>query len=170
MARYQVTVDGKEFDITLEYRSEQFVASVNGRNYTVTQTPLSEGRSLLLIDNESLEVDVHSHNGSGERHVFMAGIEILTTIEDYAVAQMRKAAGISHVTMDDVLKAPMPGLVLDIKVHQGDKVTKGQPLVVVEAMKMENIIKAKQAGAVKAIRVQAGASVEKGDILLEFEK
>ena len=169
MARYQVTVDGKEFDITLEYRSEQFVATVNGREYTVTQTPLSEGRSLLLIDNESLEVDIHSYNGSGERHVFMAGVEILTSIEDYAVAQMRKAAGISHVKTDDMLKAPMPGLVVEIKVSQGNKVAKGQPLIVVEAMKMENIIKAGHTGVVKAIRVQAGASVEKGDILLEFE-
>jgi len=169
MSRYHVVVDDKEFDITLEYRSEQFVATVNGRRYVVTQTPLTEGRSLLLIDNESLEVDVHSHNGGGERRVFMAGVEILTSIEDYAVAQMRKAAGISHVRTDDMLNAPMPGLVVDIKVKSGDKVAKGQPLIVVEAMKMENIIKAKHAGVIKAVRVQAGTSVEKGDILLEFE-
>ncbi len=168
MPRYQVVVDGREYDITLEYRSEQYVATVNGRSYTVSQTPLSEGRSLLLIDNESLEVDIHSSDGNGERHVFMAGVEILTSIEDYAVAQMRKAAGISHVKTDDALHAPMPGLVVGIKVKPGDQVAKGQPLIVVEAMKMENIIKANHAGVIKAIRVQEGASVEKGDTMLEF--
>ncbi|PWB74852.1 hypothetical protein C3F09_03225 [candidate division GN15 bacterium] len=99
----------------------------------------------------------------------MAGVEILTSIEDYAVAQMRKAAGISHVRADNTLKAPMPGLVVNIQVKPGDRVSKGQPLIVVEAMKMENIIKAGHAGIVKAIPVQAGASVEKGDTLLEFE-
>ncbi len=169
MARYQVTVDGREFDITLEYQSEQYVATVNGKKCVVSRTPLSEGRSLLLIDNESLEVAIHTSNGNGERHVFMAGVEILTSIEDYAVAQMRKAAGISHVKTDQTLKAPMPGLVVNVQVKPGDRVAKGQPLIVVEAMKMENIIKAGHAGVIKAIHVQAGASVEKGDSLLEFE-
>jgi len=169
MPRYQVMVDGREFDIILEYRSERFVATVGGREYVVKQTPLSEGRSLLLIDNESLEVDIHSHNGSGERRVFMAGMEIVTSIEDYAVAQMRKAAGISRVKTEDVLKAPMPGLVVEVKVVAREKVAKGQPLVVVEAMKMENIIKSTHAGTIKSVKIQAGNSVEKGDTLLEFE-
>ena len=169
MRRYHVTVDNKEFDITIEYRSEQYFATIGGREYAITQTPLSEGRSLLLIDNESLEIDVHSHNGSGERRVFMAGQEILTMIEDYAIAQMRKTAGISHAKTEDLLRAPMPGLVVGIKVKPGDKVQQGQPLMVVEAMKMENIIKAKHAGTIKAIKAQAGMSVEKGDTLLEFE-
>lgn len=169
MRRYHVTVDSSEFDITIEYRSEQFVATVNGKEYVVKQTPLSEGRSLLLIDNESLEIDIHSHNGSGERRIFMTGQEILTTVEDFAVAQMRKTAGISHAKKDDVLHAPMPGLVVGVKVKPGDNIVSGQPLIVVEAMKMENIIKAKHAGTIKAVRVQAGVSVEKGDTLVEFE-
>jgi biotin carboxyl carrier protein len=169
MPRYEVIVDGREFDITLEYRSEKFVAVIDGREYTVRQTPLSEGRSLLLIDNESLEVDVHSHNGNGERRVFMAGKEIQTSIEDYAVAQMRKAAGMSHAKTEDVVKTPMPGLVVDIKVKVKEQVTKGQPLVIIEAMKMENIIKAAHAGVIKSVNIQAGNSVEKGDILLEYE-
>lgn len=169
MPRYQVTVDGREFDIMLEYRSEKFIAIINGREYTVKQTPLTEGRSLLLINNESLEVDIHSPGGNGERHVFMAGMEMQTSIEDYAVARMRKAAGISHAKIEDVLKAPMPGLVVDVKVKAQDRVAKGQPLIVVEAMKMENIIKAAHAGTIKSVNIQAGESVEKGDILLEFE-
>lgn len=169
MPRYQVIVDGREFDITLEYRSEKFVAIIDGKEYSVKQTLLTEGRSLLLIDNESLEVDIHSHNGNGERRLFMAGMEIQTSIEDYAVAQMRREAGISHAKKEDVLKAPMPGLVVDVKVKPQEMVAKGQPLIVVEAMKMENIIKAAHAGTIKSVNIRAGQSVEKGDILLEFE-
>jgi len=53
------------------------------------------------------------------------------------------------------VRAPMPGLILDVKVKEGDKVKSGDPLVVLEAMKMENIIKAPGSGEVKSIAVKA---------------
>jgi biotin carboxyl carrier protein len=66
------------------------------------------------------------------------------------------------------IKAPMPGLILDIKVAEGDLVKAGEPLLILEAMKMENIIKAPSEGTVKAIKVKKGASVEKNQILIQF--
>jgi biotin carboxyl carrier protein len=63
----------------------------------------------------------------------------------------------------------MPGLVMTVKVKAGDKVKKGMPLLVIEAMKMENIVKARGESTVKTVHVTGGQSVEKGDILLEFE-
>jgi biotin carboxyl carrier protein len=63
----------------------------------------------------------------------------------------------------------MPGLVVEVKVAKGDSVTKGQPLLVIEAMKMENIIKAQGDGTVKEIYVEVGKSVEKAGKMLEFE-
>lgn len=66
------------------------------------------------------------------------------------------------------IKAPMPGLVLDIKVQPGDTVKKGDPILVLEAMKMENILKSPGDGVVKAIRVKVKDNVEKGQVLLDF--
>jgi propionyl-CoA carboxylase alpha chain len=63
----------------------------------------------------------------------------------------------------------MPGLVISLRVAPGEPVAKGQPLMIIEAMKMENIIKARTDGIVKAIKVVPGQSVEKGDTLVEFE-
>jgi biotin carboxyl carrier protein len=67
------------------------------------------------------------------------------------------------------LKAPMPGLVLDIRVKVGDVVKKGEPLVVLEAMKMENILKATNDVVIKKIAVEKGNAVEKNQLLLLFE-
>lgn len=66
------------------------------------------------------------------------------------------------------LKAPMPGLILDIPVTAGQAVQKGDPLVILEAMKMENIIKAPADGTVQSIKIKKGDSVEKNQILLTF--
>lgn len=74
----------------------------------------------------------------------------------------------SHLKQNEV-KAPMPGLVLNILVEPGQMVQKGDPLLILEAMKMENVLKAAGEGQVKAIHVQKGAAVDKGQLLLEME-
>ncbi len=170
MARYLVNIDGKEFDIELEYRSEKYFAVINGKKVEIASYRLGENRSLLLIDDQAHEVDVRSNGYDNRKVVFMKGMEIPARIENYNLAQLRKTAGMSSET--DVarqLKAAMPGLVIEVKVKPGEKVTKGQPLLVLEAMKMENIIKAQWETTVKAVYVSGGQSVEKGDKLLEFE-
>ena len=66
------------------------------------------------------------------------------------------------------IKAPMPGLILEVKVQAGDIVKKGDPLIILEAMKMENIIKSPGDGKVKLVKVQQGKNVEKNQVLIEF--
>ncbi len=169
MPRYHVVVDGKEFDVEVNYRSGQYEVSVNGRPLRVQSHRLGESRSLLLVDNQSLEVDVRI-NGDGGKIVFMKGMEMSVSVEDYNLAQLRKIAGIhSGPLVEATFRAPMPGLVIDVRVQPGQKVKRGEPLLVIEAMKMENIIKAKGDAIVKATHVRGGQSVEKGDVLLEFE-
>ncbi len=65
--------------------------------------------------------------------------------------------------------APMPGLVLSVKINKGDHVDEGQNLLILEAMKMENIIKAPQSGIIAHVHVKQGDKVEKGQLLIEFE-
>lgn len=66
------------------------------------------------------------------------------------------------------LKAPMPGLVLDIPVEVGQEIKKGDQLIILEAMKMENVLKAVGDGTVTSIEVSKGNSVEKNQILIKF--
>ena len=74
----------------------------------------------------------------------------------------------SDEKMDNV-KAPMPGLVLDILVEAGQSVKKGDNLLILEAMKMENIIKASGNGVVKNININKKDAVEKNQLLIEME-
>jgi biotin carboxyl carrier protein len=62
----------------------------------------------------------------------------------------------------------MPGLIIDLKVNQGDIVKAGDTLLILEAMKMENIIKSTGEGTVKNVKVKKGDSVEKNQVLIEF--
>lgn len=67
------------------------------------------------------------------------------------------------------LKAPMPGLVIDIPVTKGQEIASGDSLIILEAMKMENVIKAESDGVVKDIKVSSSDSVEKNQVLITFE-
>ena len=74
----------------------------------------------------------------------------------------------AEVKMTDV-KAPMPGLILDILVEPGSTVSLGDPLLILEAMKMENVLKAVGEGVVQSIEKVKGDTVEKNEIIVIME-
>jgi biotin carboxyl carrier protein len=67
------------------------------------------------------------------------------------------------------LSTPLPGVVVSVAVKEGDKVSAGQTLLVIEAMKMEHAIKAPRAGVVKALKQKVGDRVREGTSLAEIE-
>jgi len=67
------------------------------------------------------------------------------------------------------IKAPMPGLILDIHVEAGQEVKEDDPLLILEAMKMENVITSPRDGVIKSINMSIGNTIDKGQLLIEFE-
>ena len=67
------------------------------------------------------------------------------------------------------IKSPLPGVILDVLVREGDSVKVGQKLLILEAMKMENNIDSDKEGVVKSIAVRKGDSVLEGDVLITIE-
>lgn len=67
------------------------------------------------------------------------------------------------------VSAPMPGLILDIAVQEGQEVKEDEQLVILEAMKMENIISSPRNGVIKKIAVKKGDAVDKKQVLVEFQ-
>ena len=86
---------------------------------------------------------------------------------DQLVAQMgfelQTSKNVTHI------EAPMPGLILDIQVSEGQEVKEGDALLVLEAMKMENVILSPRDGVIKTISVEKGSAVDKKNLLVEFE-
>jgi acetyl-CoA/propionyl-CoA carboxylase, biotin carboxylase, biotin carboxyl carrier protein len=90
----------------------------------------------------------------------------------WALAEHVKAEGgaAADAAGDGVLRSPMPGTVLAVKVGEGDRVDEGQPLVVVEAMKMEHTVTAPRAGVVAQLPARAGAQVALDAVLAVIEE
>lgn len=91
----------------------------------------------------------------------------ITTAMDKLLKEMGIDTQASKKVKD--LKAPMPGLIREIKVKVGDTIQAGDAVLILEAMKMENVLKAPAPAVVKALKVQAGDKVEKNAILILFE-
>lgn len=124
---------------------------------------LHQGRSFRA---ELLDVD-HTKRQFSFR---INGVKYTLHIADhYERLVQRLGLSVGSSQKQNVVKAPMPGLVLTVMVEAGQAVAKGDALLILEAMKMENVLKAQGDGVVKSIAVQKGAAVEKGQLLLEME-
>lgn len=125
----------------------------------------------LLENKQAFEVSViHSDFLNKTLTVSVNGNTYDVKIEDAYDQQVRKM-GLLAVTAQKVnaIKAPMPGLIVDVMVKEGQEIFEGTPLLVLSAMKMENIILSQGDGIVKSIEVKKDEAVEKGQLIIEME-
>jgi biotin carboxyl carrier protein len=157
-------------DKNLEFREENGEIFLNDKVIVANISSIGEGKFSVIKDNQSYQVEVVSFDVQTKK--FLLKINGMTTevqIQDKLDLILEKM-GIESADSKKVqdLKAPMPGLISEIKVNEGDEVEAGQPLLILEAMKMENLIKAPGKGTVKSIPVKKGQSVEKNQVLIKF--
>ena len=86
--------------------------------------------------------------------------------EDEREKALAGAVASAHAAGEVRVRAPMPGLVLDVPLEVGASVARGQTVVVLEAMKMENDLASSKAGMIKEIKVSKGQTVNQGDVLV----
>jgi len=125
----------------------------------------------LIHDHKSYTIELVELNKEEKFCVLKVNNqEITVSIEDKYDALL-KQLGMENMKSQKVneVKAPMPGLVLNILVKPGQEIAKGDGLFVLEAMKMENIIKSPTDALVKSIEVEKGVAVEKNQVLVTFE-
>jgi len=137
-------------------------ATIGEQTVDVEILQAKEGRLDLLIDGKHVTAYVSLDNA--KRWVTIDGQTVV--LAKPATGAQRKGAGHEHASD---LAAPMPGQVRAVNVAEGDSVTKGQTLLVLEAMKMEIRIQAPRDGIVVELLVKAGQTVEREQILVKMD-
>ena len=125
---------------------------------------------VLTVDGRTAALPIESL-GRGHWTIARHGERIELEVVDERTRHIRQLTGGGAAAAGPtLLRAPMPGLVVQIAVEAGAVVSAGQGVVVLEAMKMENELTAAAAGRVRAVLVVPGQAVEKGQPLIEFER
>ncbi|WP_045688438.1 biotin/lipoyl-containing protein [Hymenobacter sp. AT01-02] len=144
--------------------------TVNGQPFTWDLIPLGNGRYHLLHEGRSYSAELVSADYATKAFVLQLNGQRLELQAKDRFDLLLDKLGMSNAVVSKVneLKAPMPGLIVAIRVEPGQSVQKGDPLLVLEAMKMENILKAPGDGTVTGIKVGLRDNVNKGQVLIQF--
>jgi len=143
---------------------------VNGQSVALDASPIGAKFQHVVYQNNTYTVELVEVDTTNKNMVLKVnGKTCVVDIKDKLDLLLQELGiGQDDATAVHDLKAPMPGLILDVLVEPDTEVVKGQPLVILEAMKMENVLKASGDGHIKAIPVNKGDSVEKNTVLVQF--
>jgi biotin carboxyl carrier protein len=161
---YIVQIDDIEFRVDVQNEKGGFIAVLNDRKKRVDLVRTTSDSYTMIIDNIPYAISIHR---GGE--IVVNGEVYTTQVFDEQIQKLIKMSPDTFAKKELTMKAPMPGLVVEVLVAQGDTVKKGQGLLVVEAMKMQNDLKASRDGVVKQLFVVKGQTVNSGDRLIIIE-
>jgi biotin carboxyl carrier protein len=156
---YKVDVNNDELGLLNDVEFNWDVEQVDANTYHIIKNHKSYTLEVLNID---VPEKLFFVKVNGSKYKF--------TVKD-KFDELLHSLGMDNLTSSKIsdLKAPMPGLVLEVSVSEGQEVSKGDALLILEAMKMENVIKSPTDGIVKSVGVSKGDTVEKNELLLSFE-
>jgi glutaconyl-CoA/methylmalonyl-CoA decarboxylase subunit gamma len=133
--------------------------------YKVEIVGIEDNVAKLNVNGEAFEVEVEQQLKTTKTPKLTRSMAVPST--DVTPATARTASP-AEPKGTGTLKSPLPGKILDIFVQVGDKVSVGQTIICLEAMKMENNINSDRAGVINSIRVQKGDTVLEGNVLVEI--
>lgn len=161
--KYAASVKGQTF--TIEVTPEETVI-IGGHAHRVDLQSIDAGVLYsLFIDNNSYEVLIEDR--TGEYRVLLLGELYTIQVEDDFRRQIARRRRTREKPIGRTsVKAPMPGLVVAVHVEEGDEISAGDVLVVLESMKMENEVRAPRDGQVSRVQVRPSEIVENGQTLV----
>ncbi|MFP5234400.1 MAG: acetyl/propionyl/methylcrotonyl-CoA carboxylase subunit alpha [Acidobacteriota bacterium] len=154
--------DDQKTTVTVEYAGRGFRIAVGHTSIEVAHAREEQGRIHAALNGEAASAAVVEH--AGKMHVFERGRHWVLQYDDPLDVSA------SHHGSENSLRAPMPGRVISLIAKPGDRVEKGAPLMILEAMKMECTIHAPAKGAVESFHFGVGDQVTEGAELLHFQR
>ena len=168
---YSITVNGnKTFKTDLSQSGNNFEGTLNEKLIKGDLLKINSYQYHMMYENKSYTIDVVKVNAE-ERSLVLKVNSVKFTLQlKDKYDELLHNLGLDNLVAKKVndIKAPMPGMVLNILVNEGDEVKKGDPILILEAMKMENILKSPSDGTIKKIAAIKGTAVEKGQLLIQF--
>lgn len=166
--KYYVNINEQEFEIDLWEKGGALRALLNGRTFDLDPAEIEEGSKYsVIIHGESFNVSLNKSSIGMDLivggHLYQA--EVLDEREKGAKALESSAGAGGHLVVQSV----MPGIVRKVFVSEGDDVTRGKPLIILEAMKMENELCAESDGRVTKVHVSEGQTVNSSDPLVTLD-
>lgn len=132
---------------------------------------ISEDKLHMLVENESHQLEIVGRDLLKKTYQIKINSNVyevkISNDLDLLIKELGLSVAKSH--LENEIKAPMPGLILEIEIEVGQQVKAGDALIVLEAMKMENTITASADATIKSIAVDKGQSVAKNELLIELE-
>tara|TARA_B100000768_G_C11284881_1_gene381725 strand:+ start:13574 stop:14086 length:513 start_codon:yes stop_codon:yes gene_type:complete len=129
--------------------------------------------SWSVIDEKgnSFSIVLDEYSPDSKKYTFKIAGQAIEVTEQSEFDLLLKELGMSSGGTKKLkeIKAPMPGLVLNVLVSEGQEVSEGDVIVILEAMKMENVIKSSTGARVKSIRVNKGDTIDKGGVMVTFD-
>ena len=167
---YNALSGDKKFKVEFA-QGEVNSGTLNGAKFSLDIDKENKGRLHIIRNNKTYTADVLRADYMAKTFT----IKVNRTKYEISVKdrmdELLKEMGMEEMAQQKIteIKAPMPGLVLDILVEPGQAIHKGEAVLILEAMKMENIIKSPVEGTIKSIGVSKGNAVEKAEILVNFK-
>jgi len=144
---------------------------LDGKDLSLDVLTINEGQMHFIYNNRSLTAELVSDNPETKSMLFKINGKLCEVHVEDQYDLLLKELGLTADLNKSALeiKAPMPGLVLNVNVQEGQEIKKGDNLLVLEAMKMENMLKSSTEGIIKKIYICKGDKVEKNQVLIAFQ-
>ncbi|HET7012064.1 MAG TPA: biotin/lipoyl-containing protein [Anaerolineales bacterium] len=161
--KYLATIGDHTFEI--EVRSDREII-LDGKPYAVDFLSLA-GQPVYSLIHEAQSYEAYVHLTDEGLQVLVRGQSFQVDVEDERQRRLRQTSEIQVATKGELhLKAPMPGLIVAVPVSEGQAITKGTNIVILESMKMQNELKSTRDGVVQRVRVRPGDRVEQNQVLV----
>ena len=167
MKEYNFKINGNDYTVGIEILNDtEADVIVNGASYSVEVLDTTVKPSVAAKPQVAAVPASHPVQPSTVPVTKPAAAFLSSAYFRYFKVLQQQIAAAPAAAGESPVKSPLPGVILDIRIKEGDTVAVGQTLVVLEAMKMENNIDSDRAGVVKSIKVNRGDSVLEGDVLI----